>query len=194
MKRFISVFSDSAKELRKIKCIVVTGMLIAVHVLMSMLIMIPVGSYLKISFSFLALASIGMLFGPIPGAMAGAITDILGFMLANKTGDPYHPGFTLVQITAGLIYGIFLYRAEVNKFFSAKCFIAKFLVAVICNLIMNSFFLYQLYDVAFWGGMPLRLVKNAVQLPIDVILMSLILPAIHVIYNRIFGKDLKRSY
>ena len=98
MKRFLAIFSDSAKELTNLRCIVMTGMLIAVHVLLSIFVMIPIGENIKISFSFLALASIGMLFGPIPAAIAGGITDILGFMLANKTGGAYHPGFTLVQI------------------------------------------------------------------------------------------------
>lgn len=75
MKRFISMVRDSAKELTDIKCIVMTGMLIAIHVLLGVFIMIPVGEYIKISFSFLALAAIGMLFGPVPAAMAGAITE-----------------------------------------------------------------------------------------------------------------------
>ena len=114
MKRFLAIFSDSAKELTNLRCIVMTGMLIAVHVLLSIFVMIPIGENIKISFSFLALASIGMLFGPIPAAIAGGITDILGFMLANKTGGAYHPGFTLVQIMAGFIYGICLYLSLIH--------------------------------------------------------------------------------
>lgn len=189
MKRFISIFQESAKELTNIKCIVVTGMLIAVHVLLGIFIMIPVGETIKISFSFLALASIGMLFGPVPGVMAGAITDILGFLLANKTGGAYHPGFTLVQITAGLIYGIILYKSEMNKFFTVKCLITKTMVVIICNLIMNSYFISVLYGAAFWGLMPARIIKNAIQLPVDIVLMSIVLPTVGLIYKRVFGKD-----
>lgn len=188
MKRFISIFRDSAKELTDIRCIVVTGMLIAVHVLLGIFIMIPVGEYIKISFSFLALAAIGMLFGPVPAAMAGAVTDILGFLLANKTGGAYHPGFTLVQITGGLIYGIILYKAEMNKFFSVKCAVSKLCIVIICNLTLNSYFLSVLYGQSFWGLMPARLLKNAIQLPIDVILMSIVLPTVYVIYKRVFGE------
>lgn len=47
MKRFISMVRDSAKELTDIKCIVMTGMLIAIHVLLGVFIMIPVGEYIK---------------------------------------------------------------------------------------------------------------------------------------------------
>lgn len=187
MKRFISMLRDSAKELTDIRCIVMTGMLIAVHVLLGVLIMIPFGEYIKISFSFLALAAIGMLFGPVPAAMAGAITDILGFLLANKTGGAYHPGFTLVQITGGIIYGLILYKSEINKYFTLKCLASKMLIIIICNLFMNSYFLSVLWGQSFWGLMPARLLKNALQLPVDVILMSIVLPTVMYIYKRVFG-------
>ena len=96
MKRFLAIFSDSAKELTNLRCIVMTGMLIAVHVLLSIFVMIPIGENIKISFSFLALASIGMLFGPIPAAIAGGITDI--FCLLYTSPSPrdrsrISPGF-----------------------------------------------------------------------------------------------------
>lgn len=188
MKRFISMLRDSAKELTDIRCIVMTGMLIAVHVLLGVLIMFSIGEYIKISFSFLALAAIGMLFGPVPAAMAGAITDILGFLLANKTGGAYHPGFTLVQITGGIIYGLILYRSEINKYFTLKCLASKMLIIIICNLFMNSYFLSVLWGQSFWGLMPTRLLKNALQLPVDVILMSVVLPTVLYVYKRVFGK------
>lgn len=160
MKRFISMVRDSAKELTDIKCIVMTGMLIAIHVLLGVFIMIPVGEYIKISFSFLALAAIGMLFGPVPAAMAGAITDILGFLLANKTGGAYHPGFTLVQITGGIIYGLILYKADLNKYFVFKCIIAKAMIAVICNLLMNSYFFKRSMGAVVLGTYACKIIKK----------------------------------
>lgn len=189
MKRFFSIFSDSAKELTKLKCVVMTGMLIAVNVLLSIFIMIPVGQTIKISFSFLALAAIGMLFGPIPAAIAAGISDILGFFLANKTGGAYHPGFTLVQVTAGLIYGICLYKAEMGKFFPVRCIVSKTLVVIVCNLLMNTYFISVLYGTGSFVSMLMpRLIKNAVQLPVDIVLLSLVMPVILVSYRRIFGE------
>jgi ECF transporter S component (folate family) len=187
MKRFFAIFRDSAKELTQLKCIVMTGMLIAVNVLLSIFIMIPVGNQIKISFSFLALAAIGMLFGPVPGAIAGAITDVLGFMLANKTGGAYHPGFTLVQVTAGLIYGLCLYKAEMGKLFPVKCAVSKVLVVIICNLLMNTYFISVLYGKGFVGMLAPRIIKNAIQLPVDIVLLAVIMPVILMAYNKAFG-------
>jgi hypothetical protein len=36
--------------------------------------------------------------------------------------------------------------------------------------------------------MPARLLKNAIQLPVDVILMSAVLPTVMYVYKRVFGK------
>ena len=130
MKRFLAIFSDSAKELTNLRCIVMTGMLIAVHVLLSIFVMIPIGENIKISFSFLALASIGMLFGPIPAAIAGGITDILG----------------------------------------------------------NTYFICALYGTgSFWAMFTSRIIKNAIQLPVDVVLLSIVMPIILMAYRKVFG-------
>lgn len=188
MKRFLSIFTDSAKELTQVRCIVMTGMLIAVGLLLKMFVMIPIGETIKISFNFLALASIGMLFGPVPAAIAGAITDILGFLVANKTGGAYHPGFTLVEIMAGLIYGICLYKAEMGKFFPVRCVIVKTLIIIVCNLLLNTYFISVLYGTGgFLAMLPPRLVKNAVMLPIDAALLCIVLPAVYTAYKKVFG-------
>lgn len=188
MKRFLSIFTDSAKEMTNLKCIVMTGMLIAVSVLLKIFVMIPIGETIKISFSFLALASIGMLFGPVPAFLAGGITDILGFLLANKTGGAYHPGFTLVEMTSGLIYGICLYKAEIGGFLTLRCAVSKILQAVVCNLCLNTYFICILYGTgSFWGMLPPRLLKNAIQLPVDIILLSVVMPVVLMAYRKIFG-------
>lgn len=188
MKRLLSFFSDSAKELTHVRCIVMTGMLIAVGLLLKIFVMIPVGETIKISFNFLALASIGMLFGPVPAVAAGAITDVLGFFVANKTGGAYHPGFTLVEMTGGLIYGICLYKAQVGKFFPVRCVIAKTLIVIICNLLMNTYFICTLYGTgSFISMLPPRLLKNAIMLPVDIVLMCIVLPAVLTAYNKVFS-------
>ena len=93
-----------------------------------------------------------------------------------------------MQITGGIIYGLILYKADLNKYFVFKCIIAKAMIAVICNLLMNSYFLSVLWGQSFWGLMPARLLKNAIQLPVDVILMSAVLPTVMYVYKRVFGK------
>lgn len=197
MKGFFTMFKDSAKEMVTLKGICLMGMLIAVHLFIGTFASIPIGSTIKISFSFLALAAIGMLLGPTAGAVAGIITDILGFLFVNKTGGAFHPGFTLVQLLAGLFYGIFLYRArysyskenraDILRFF-VRCVLCKLCIVIVCNLLLNTYFCSILYGKGFMAMLPGRFIKNAIQFPVDVVLMSIILPAVGVAFDKIMRK------
>ncbi len=253
----LRMFKDSALELKKLRCITVTAMLIALNLALKTAT-INVTDDLKISFSFLALAAIGMLFGPTVSFLSGAVTDILGLLIANTIGA-FNPLFTLVEAVGGMLYGLFLYRLKPIKFdkdtfkpvvepntmllsgINAKlvsllivgsvvvlkytyninnlfviyaivaavlygCFFyklaalpwkqllriigAKFSVAVVCNIIMTP--LVMLIS-GFWSAevmwtvkIPMRLVENAIKVPVDCALLMIVLFPIAIAYNRIF--------
>ena len=103
---FFEKFGKSAFELKSIRCITVTGVLIALDLVLKMF-SINITNDLKITFAYLALATIGMLYGPTVAFLAGAITDIIGFMIKPDGG--FSPLFTLVEAIGAMIYGIFLY-------------------------------------------------------------------------------------
>lgn len=195
MKGFFSMFKESAKEMVTVRGICVMGMLIALHFVLSS-IAIPVGATIEITFSFLAIAAVGMLLGPTAGAFAGLATNILKFIFANKVGGAFHFGFTFVEIVAGLIFGIFLYRAEITKpeftkekFLEAAILILRFsacrlCTVVVCNLLLRTYFLSDLYGTSFMLLFPERFLKNAAQYPVDVALMCIVLPAVRLAYAR----------
>lgn len=200
MKGFFVMFKDSAKEMTTVRGICVMGMLVALHYVLSAAVTIPIGPMIEISFSFLALAAVGMLLGPTAGAFAGFVTNIIKFMFANKVGGSFHFGFTFVEIMAGLIFGLFLYRAKISKpeftkdkFREAVTLVLRIAASrlcgvVICNLLLRTYFLSDLYGVSFAVLFPERLLKNAAQFPVDVVLMCIILPAVRVAYDRVIGK------
>ncbi|MGN0666285.1 MAG: folate family ECF transporter S component [Huintestinicola sp.] len=195
MKGFFSMFRTSAKEMLTVRGICVMAMLIAIHLFIKTFTTIAIGPTIRISFSFLALASIGMILGPTAGMCAGLITDVLGFFFANKNGGAFHPGFTLVQVLAGLFYGLCLYKARVCKDdktsmlkFILRCAVCEACIAVFCNLLLNTFFLSQLYGKGYFAMLPARIIKNAVQLPVDVVLMAAVLPVVGVAYDKIFSR------
>lgn len=251
------MFKDSALELKKLRCLTVTAMMIALNLALKS-VTVYVTDDLKISFSFLALATIGMLFGPTVGFFAGAVTDILG-LLVQQMMSAFNPLYTLVEATGGLLYGLFLYKLQPVKFskemfkpnadqnaaalnginaklLSALMIIsvfvlhsiykfndlfviyvviialvygiflhklaalpwkqllriigAKLSVAIVCNIIMNPAIMVitgtWALDLALDVKIPLRLVKNAIQCPVDIILLILILFPIMVAYKSIF--------
>ena len=102
MKSFFRMFVTSAKEFKSIKCITITGVFIAVSMLIeSFSIDIR---FAKLNFAFVAIAVIGMLFGPTVSVLAGFACDVVGFMV-HPTGG-FLPAYTLVAGLQGLIYGI----------------------------------------------------------------------------------------
>ena len=104
MRDFLSVFTDSAKEFTKVRSLVTTSLLVAVSMVIEMF-SIDIG-FAKLNFAFLAIAIIGMLFGPCMGMMAGFACDIVGY-LAHPSGG-FLPAYVLVGGLQGLFYGLFL--------------------------------------------------------------------------------------
>lgn len=103
---FLEKFGRSAMELKTLRCITVTGILIALDLVLK-LFSIKITNDLKITFAYIALATIGMLFGPTVGFLAGVLTDLIGFMISPEGG--FSPLFTIVEAFGAMLYGIFLY-------------------------------------------------------------------------------------
>lgn len=200
---FFTNFAKSAKELKSIKCIVVTAVLIALDIVLKS-VSIKITDDLKITFAYLALASIGMLFGPTVGFLAGTVTDLIGFMM-NPDGG-FNPLFTLVEATGAMIYGIFLYNLKVVKFGNGmtktsiwqivKIVLSKVTVVVICNLIMTPAAMilsgYNTLESTI-VKYPARLIKNGIQCPVDCVLLILVLFPILIAYRRVFGSKKELS-
>jgi len=198
---FLNMFKKSANELKSIRCLATTGVLIAVYVTMNSPIFSINTEMLKITFGYLALAAIGMLFGPVVAVIAAVPCDIIAAMIGSLGINPV---FTIPKILEGLIYGIFLYGYGLRSANSGgagwaawqvgRIVLARFLIMSLVYLVLNSFLIYTIYGVSadsFAAFMAPRVVKNAIQFPIDLALMFLFLPVLGVAYNKInarFGK------
>ena len=200
---FFNSFKRSAAELKDVRCLVVTAVLIALDLALKLATTyLP---FIKISVAFLAIAAIGMLFGPVVAFLAGGITDILGMLISSNMGA-FNPLFTLVEMMGGLLYGLFLYNFTVIKpdFSGGKAFFksigsnwgsflrivfAKLTVIVICNLIMNTSFQVLTGIIApevFWVKFSARVATNFGKMPLDVFLLLLTMYPIKAAYNRVF--------
>ena len=150
------------------KRICVIAVLIAMQIVLGRLASINVGSYLKIGFGFIPIAVCGILTGPVWTLLMASICDILGALLFPS--GAFYWGFTLVAAIGGLIYGLFLHNHKPNLI---RCLICTFIIAVICNIILNTVFLMQIGAMVEWGNegfwpiMWTRVLKNMVQFPVN---------------------------
>lgn len=77
---FFRNFKKSFEELKSIRCLTVTALLIGVSVALKFVMIMP-SETLKISFAFVYFAAIGMLYGPVVAGLAGVVTDVIGFLV-----------------------------------------------------------------------------------------------------------------
>lgn len=204
MKSFFNLFKLSYEEVfgkktsASITNLVITAVLIAVSmVIESMTIEIGV---VKINFAFLAIAAIGMLMGPAVSFFAGGMCDIVGFMVHPSSA--FIPVYVLFAACQGLIYGMLLYRrwgfgergypGKDNFFvFGVRLITARLLdiliINLVCNTAANLHYGFIQAD-SFPAALSVRIAKNLGELPADIVLMLLIMPAIMEAYRRIAGK------
>ncbi|MBQ8568014.1 MAG: folate family ECF transporter S component [Oscillospiraceae bacterium] len=193
MKSFFELFTMSARELtgkNKVRCIAVTAMLIALSMAVEgFTITLP---FAKINFAFIALAAIGMLFGPTVAFFAGGMCDVLGYII--HPDGAFLPAYILVAMLQGLIYGIALYPLKenalknsgaVSPMFAVRAVIGRLVDVLLINLVLNTtlnmhygFIPKQAFHEAFAA----RIAKNLIQLCADLPLMWLILPIALKIY------------
>lgn len=205
----MAIFKKSAAELKSLVCIVVTALLIALELGIKGFT-IKVTPDLKISFAFLAKASIGMLYGPTVGFLAGGVSDVISFLLKPQ-GQAFSPLFTLQECLAGMMYGLFFYKMRMSRIhFGDKALfkqeikgngrqilrivLGKLSVTVGINLfytplaliVTNSIEAGKFVYGSTLAGYPKRLIKNVIQYPVDCVMLILVLSAVGAAYYAVF--------
>ncbi len=205
MKGFISMFPDSAAELKRTETLAVSGMLMALSIVLRNLT-INITEDLRISFAFIGVMAIAMLYGPVVSVIANIGVDVVGYILDGYKARDYNFALLAVKIIAALIYGVFLYHRVMGKnlplMVILRAVIARVIVVLICNLVLNSAVLYYCYVNphfpflsgsewhAFWIWLSPRIIKNALMLPVECLLITILLPAVSEAYKRVFKTSL----
>ena len=172
-------WKDAASELKSIKMLVVTALMIALRIALKPLA-IPLGPQLSIQTAMLATALGAMIFGPVVAIPAAMISDTIGFMIF-PTGDYFLP-FMLTEIASTMIYALCLYRAKPS---ATRVIIARFLICFVVNVVLQQFIFAWQYTYmgnpdgaknAIMGIMTTaRLSKNLFFFPIESIVLTLFL-------------------
>ncbi|MCH5209926.1 MAG: folate family ECF transporter S component [Oscillospiraceae bacterium] len=175
LKKLVS----SAHNLISVRGLVLTAMLIAMYAVLG-IFKIPFALDNRITLTFTATASAGIILGPLPAMLVGGIGDILGYLM-NPGGGAYFVGFTISAMLGGLIYGFCLYGIDVkqNKMNAeTKAFLLTILSCAIItffiNIILNTYWLSLMYGKAYTIFSAARIIKNFVVYPFHVIVIQAI--------------------
>lgn len=156
------------KKSLNIQSMAIFALLLALKIVLSRITGISFG-IVKLSFAFIATAMTGYLFGPWMSAVAGGLTDLMGFFLFPQ--GSYFPGYTFTSIVAGFIYGFFLYNKKPSFM---RIFLVVTLQAFICSLLLNTLWTSLLYGKAFFAILPARFIKNVLAIPLESCMLYLI--------------------
>lgn len=159
----------------KLSSLVTMSFLIGLEIILTRFLSINT-PILRMGFGFLPVATIGILYGPIWAGLCYTIGDFLGLMLFPIA--PYFPGFSLSAFLTGLTYGLLLHNKPVTW---KRTLIAASIVCILINLCLDTFWLYILMDQAVVALLPTRILKTAIMLPVQVIMIPLL-------WNRFISK------
>ena len=169
MQKNPNIFIRSLRELKNVRCLALTALLIAVNITLDLLgLTIKLPPDLKIGFGFLTHAAIGMLFGPSVGMLAGVATDVLGYFAGGFTMGGYFPGYTLTAVAGGLLWGLWLYERRVTI---GRAIGAKVCINLFCNIGLNTLWLTLVGGKAMGALLLVRVPKNLLMLPVEIFLL-----------------------
>lgn len=174
------MFKQSFKELKSIKTVVLCGLMIALGAAIEAANPLNLGELLKIRLDFAATAVMGFVAGPVASCVAAAVGDVIRYII-KPAGGAFFPGYTLSAAAGGFIYGVFLYKKNKQLFknkivdVAFRCFWAKLCINVFVNLVLNSLWISMTTGKALAALMPMRILKNAVALPLEVVILTAVI-------------------
>ncbi len=165
MKKLKQLYLNSIEEFASARTLAFLGIMGALAIVLNWVASIDIGPYVKIGFSGLPNRLVEAMFGPVVGAFFGGAMDVIKYFL--KPSGPFFFGFTFDAMLAGILYGSILYKRPVSFW---RILFADFLVKLIVNCGFNTLWISILYGKSIIAILPLRILKNAIMLPIDAII------------------------
>ncbi len=152
------------------KTITILGMMIALTIVLTRMLAINIGGYVRLSAGSVCTILTGLWFGPVAGGVAGAIADMLGLLIAPS--GTWMPLITISAALWGVIPGLFagtIYGTSRQKTFRL-CLIV-ICTSLVCQL---GFTLAGLVILYGWGIIPARILQFAGSTPLYCVLVSLL--------------------
>lgn len=122
----------------------------------------------KISFSFIPIVLVAMLYGPLAAGTVAGLADFIGAILFPI--GAYFPGFTFTAFFNGMIYGIFLKKKQSMP----HVVMAVVITHLVGSLLLNTFWISMLYGTPFLALLPLRIGQNIAMMIVQIVLIPML--------------------
>ena len=132
----------------------------------------------RISFAFIPMMCCGMLFGPVWGAAAYGIADILGWPIMGLTPIPL---ILLSRIISGAIFGFVLYRKDLK--FAPHALLSSFSEQIICGAGITTLGLSLSFGQPYVPLLVTRIPQLAVHVALQLAVFPVLVKFKTVLYN-----------
>lgn len=167
---------------KKLRTLVFSALMVAVCVALSYLRSVPIVNNIKITWGFLGRALCALVCGPVNAIAFGIVEDTVSYFI-NPDGG-YIPYYVLTTVLGVMTYALVLYRAKVTVW---RIALAK-LLTNLQNVFLGSLGTYLFFNSStkgYWVIAGASAVKNAVMLPVQIVLLVILFGAIIPILIRL---------
>lgn len=144
------------------KSVAFMGIMVALQIVLARVTNISLGPNLRINLGFLPVAAAGMLLGPFCAMLVAIAGDLLGNTLFSSGAT--FLGFTLTAALGGINYGLWLYQRKVTPL---RAVLTILPITIVCNILLNTFWLWVMKGDAVIADIPARILKNLLQFPVN---------------------------
>ena len=149
------------------RTLTLTALLTALEIVLSRFLSISAWNT-KIGFAFVPVVIAALLLGPVWAGIAAALADFLGAVLFPV--GPYFPGFTFTALLTGLVFGLFLYRAQ-SPLRIVLCVAVN---QLILSLLLNTLWISLLYGSPYGPLLITRLPQCALLAAVQIVVIQAI--------------------
>lgn len=170
------------------RTIVFLGLLVAMHIVLTRLIVIELGSY-RISVGSICTILAGLWLGPAAGGICGLLSDLLGCLLK---GYAINPLITVAAVVWGIVPGLIRHMLSGGKGKKTILICVSVVVSsVFSTLIFTTAGLVWIIGYNFYAIMPGRIAQWAIMTPIYCVLtcMMYFSPLTGLISNGIVRRE-----
>lgn len=162
---------NNAKSYWNVKTMVFMALLVAMHLVLTRILVIDLGMY-RISLGSVCTILAGLWLGPVAGGVCGLAADLIGCFMK---GYAVNPLITVAAIFWGVVPALFkpLYASKSRTAKTVGISLSVVLTSVLSTLIFTTAGLVLFMGANFYGIMPGRLVQFAVMTPIYCVLTCL---------------------
>ena len=149
----------SQKHLRSnLRLIAVSAFLAALSIICGKYLALSLGGVLRFSFENLPILLSGMMFGPVAGALVGAVADLVGCLMVGYTVNPL---VTLGAVCVGVLGGLLFRLTKKLPLLWQTC-ITVILAHLVASVIIKTVGLAAYYDMPFYVLLLYRLLNYAI--------------------------------